>query len=71
MNGGPDQDQDPAEAPPDSEPKGFEDIPLTERWAPLVRDPNSKTPAPPKLGQRIIASALSLIVLGLILWALA
>ena len=71
MNGTPDSDQDPADPPAGGKPKSFEDIPITERWAPLVRDPESNAPTPAKLGQRIIASALSLIVLALILWALA
>ncbi len=71
MNGRPDSDQDPAEPPAGGKPKSFEDIPITERWAPLVRDPDNDAPMPPKMGQRLIASAVCLIVLALLLWALA
>lgn len=71
MNGRPECDQDPPDAPAGGKPESFEHIPITERWAPLVRDPDRAAPTPPKLGLRIIASALSLIVLALLLWALA
>jgi hypothetical protein len=71
VNGRPDSEHEPAEAPPEKEPKSLGDIPITDRWAPLVRDPDSSAPTPPKMGQRVIASALSLIVLALILWAIS
>ncbi len=71
MNGRPGSDQEPVDPPAGKEPKSLGDIPITDRWAPLVRDPEQNSPQPPKMGQRVIASALSLIVLALILWAIA
>ncbi len=71
MTGRPDKDREPVETPTDEAPVSLGDIPITDRWAPLVRDPEHNTPQPPKLGQRVLASALCLIVLALILWALS
>jgi hypothetical protein len=71
VNGRPDSDQELADPPAGKEPKSLSDISITDRWAPLVRDPEQKSPQPPKMGQRAIASALSLIVLTLILWAIS
>ncbi len=71
MNGRPDDVAEPAETPAGKKPESLADIPITDRWAPLVRDPDSSAPTPPKMGQRVITSALCLIVLALILWALS
>ena len=71
MNGDPDNDEQPRETPPEKASEGLGDIPITDRWAPLVRDPERNAPTPPKLGQRLLASALSLIVLALFLWLIS
>ena len=70
MNGPPDSDREPVEAPAEKTPTSLADIPIADRWAPLVRNPDKKIEPSPKLGQRTLAALLSLIVLALILWAL-
>lgn len=71
MSGRPDSDQEPLDTPAEKAPTSLSDIPLADRWAPLVRDPEHPTPPPPKYGQRVLAAALSLIVLALFLWAIS
>lgn len=75
MSGGPEDNRSAAE-PPAGPPSGeaasrLRDVSISDRWAPLVRDPDKPPPQPPKLGRRLAAAALSLIVLTLVLWALA
>ena len=66
----PDSDREPVDVPADDAPVSLADISITDRWAPLVRDPDKKNEPSPKLAQRTLASLICLIVLGLILWAL-
>lgn len=70
MNDRPHSEKAPLEAPLDEAPVRLVDITLTDRWAPLVRDPNKKIEPSLKLGQRTLASFICLMVLALILWAL-
>ncbi len=71
MSGRPEDDPPPAGPGADDKPASLGDVPITDRWAPLVRDPDRNAAVPPKLGQRMIAAALSLVALALLLWLLA
>jgi hypothetical protein len=71
VNGGPDSDRQPAEPPADKAPTSLGDIPLADRWAPLVGNPEKPALVPPKLAQRLLASVLCLVVLALFLWSLS
>jgi hypothetical protein len=65
-----DNDPKPVEAPADQGPVSLADISITERWAPLVRDPDKKIEPSLKLAQRTLAALVCLIVLALVLWVL-
>jgi hypothetical protein len=71
VNGRPDSEQQPAETPAEKTPTSLGDIPLADRWAPLVGNPEKPALVPPKLAQRLLAAILSLIVLALLLWAIS
>jgi hypothetical protein len=65
-----DNDPKPVEALAEAKPVSLADISITDRWAPLVRDPDKKIEPSLKLGQRTLAALVCLIVLALVLWAL-
>jgi len=71
VNDRPDGDQEPVETPADKTPVSLSDIPLADRWAPLVGNPEKPALVPPKLAQRLLASVLCLLVLALFLWSLS
>jgi len=70
VNGRPDDHSTATGAVAGSGPNTLADVSLDERWAPLVRSPGRQAPQPAKIGLRTLVSALCLIVLALILWAL-
>ncbi len=71
MNGRPKSDQEPVVTPAEKAPTSLGDIPLADRWAPLVGNPDKPALAPPNPAKRLLASALCLIVLALFLWAIS
>jgi len=71
VNGRPDGDQEPVETPANKAPLSLSDIPLSDRWAPLIGNPEKPALVPPKLAQRLAASVLCLLVLALFLWTIS
>ena len=71
MNGRPEGDPEPVEPPEDKAPTSLSDIPLADRWAPLVGNPDKPALVPPKLAQRLLGSIFCLIVLALFLWIIS
>jgi hypothetical protein len=71
VSGGPDRDRDPLDTAGDETPVRITDMSMTERWAPLVVDPDQPAAfQPPRHALRALVAAACLIVVGLVLWAL-
>jgi len=71
VNNRAEDDQEPVEPPTNKEPTNLGNVPLADRWVPLVGNPDKPALVPPKLAQRLLASVLCLIVLALFLWAIS